>query len=100
MRSDETIRLQALKLKEIYSNSVFSDDLLDSVIKQDPEAAGEKLRNICAFISPQLFEEVESLCSLLGLSKRKFVEMALQDTVEKTHSIVKEVSPFEEKEPC
>ena len=100
MRSDEIIRLQALKLKEVNSNSAGSNGLLDAVLEQNPEVAKEKLRNICAFISPQLFDEVQSLCSLLDLSKRRFVEMALQDAIEKTHSIVNEVSPFREEQPC
>jgi hypothetical protein len=95
MNSTETLRLQALKLKQLTTNgNDFSDALVDELIKQNP-AEPPPLRNICAFISPVLFDEIEGLCSTLSISKRRFVEMALIDLMAKANSIVEEVQPFE-----
>jgi len=95
MNSTETLRLQALKLKQLHTNgNDFSDALVDELIKQNPTET-PPLRNICAFISPVLFDEIEGLCSTLSISKRRFVEMALIDLMAKANSIVEEVQPFE-----
>jgi hypothetical protein len=45
-----------------------------------------------------LFEEVENYCGLLDLSKRRFVEMALQDFLVKTRAVVDKVQPWPEGE--
>ena len=95
MNSNETLRLQALKLKQLHTNgNDFSDALVDELIKQNP-TENPPLRNICAFISPVLFDEIEGLCSMLSISKRRFVEMALVDLMAKANGIVEEVQPFE-----
>jgi hypothetical protein len=95
MNSTETLRLQVLKMKQIYSNSNdFPDAMVEEMIKQNPEET-PPLRNICAFISTQLFEEIEGFCKTYSMSKRRFVEMALIDMVAKANSIVEEVQPFE-----
>jgi hypothetical protein len=91
MRSDETLLLQALKLKQLGDNGYTGDgDLVEHLALQNPEAAKEKMRNICAFISPQLFDDVNQVCSILSLSKRQIVEMALIDLMEKAHKIINE----------
>jgi len=81
MKTDELLTLQALKFKQSLTGGVNSK-LAEHVIENTPQLK-EKLRNICAFISPELFDDIESLCGVLDLSKRQFVEMALVDLVEK-----------------
>jgi hypothetical protein len=95
MRSDEILRLKALQLKQLNSTGVSDGRIIDHLIDQEPEVQ-EKLRNICAFISPALFADVEGLCSLLDLSKREVVQMALVDLVKKAGKIVDQVNPFNE----
>ena len=95
MNLDETLRLKALRAKELHQRgSDMADQLLDHLAKDAPE----QLRNICAHISVPLFDEVDQLCSLLEMSKRRFVELALVDAVQKAHAILHEVQPFELKE--
>ena len=93
MKSSEIIMLQLLKFKEVNQNSNAS--LVDAVLSQNPEAAKESLRNICALISPELFNQVEEAASMLDISKRLIVEMALIDFMEKVKGLVEEVNPFE-----
>lgn len=94
MKSEELLMLQALKLKKLNARGYDGPDLIDRLTEGDEEAKA-KLRNICAFISPQLFAEVDSLCGLLDLSKREFVEMALQDLVAKAHSVINDTNALE-----
>jgi len=95
MNSTETLRLQALKLKQLTTNgNDFPDALVEAMIKQNPTEA-LPLRNVCAFVSQQLFDEIEGLCNTLSISKRRFVEMALIDLIDKANGIIEEVQPFE-----
>lgn len=88
MNTDEVLTLQALKFKELHTQaSTINSRLIDGLIEQSPDVR-EKLRNICAFISPGLFDQVENLCGLLDLSKRQFVEMALKDLVDKANATI------------
>lgn len=97
MTPSETIRLQALKLKELNTrnmNLAMSEHLIESAVQQNPDQ--KELRNICALISADRFSQVEYLCNLLDLSKRVFVEMALGDFIAKANAIVEEVDPLAE----
>lgn len=93
MNLDETIRLQALKQKQLTTRGSSDDAMLDHLLKTVPEVP-EQMRNICATISVGLFNEVENCCSMLALSKRRFVELALQDALAKAATIIDEVDPF------
>lgn len=95
MKSEEILMLQALKLKKLNTRGYDGMDLVQHLVDQNEEAK-TKLRNICAFISPQLFEEINSLTNLLDLSKREFVEMALQDLVAKSHAVLEQTNAMEE----
>lgn len=95
MKSEEMLMLQALKLKKLNSKGFDGPDLVEQLILQNPDATKEKLRNICAFISHDLFGEIDSLCSLLDLSKREFVEMALVDLVAKAHAVIQQTNAME-----
>ena len=94
MKSEELLMLQALKLKKLNARGYDGPDLIDRLVDGDDEAKA-KLRNICAFISPQLFAEIDSLCGLLDLSKREFVEMALHDLVAKAHAVINDTNALE-----
>lgn len=94
MRTDDTLRLQALKLKELNTRGWSGPDLIQSLLDSNPEEAKEKMRNICAFISPELFDQVEGVCNLLSLSKRQVVEMALIDFLAKAESIMEETGAY------
>ena len=91
----ELIRLQALKLKQLHTDgSGMPDQLLEIALQQNPDQ--KELRNICALVSTSLFDQVEQTCKFLDISKRRFVEAALIDALEKASSIVDEVNPLGE----
>jgi hypothetical protein len=95
MKFDEVIRLKALQLKALNSGQS-NQELIDAQLDL-PEVSKElKLRQVCAMVSPQLFNELEGTCELLGISKRRFVEGALVEAIDRAAAIVNEVSPFDQ----
>lgn len=98
MTPSDTIRLQALKLKELNTrnmNLAISEKIIDAAIAQDSSQV--EMRNICAMISAEMFKDIEELCDLLDLTKRVVVEMALIDFIAKAREIVLEVNPLGEE---
>lgn len=94
MNFHETIQLQALKLKQsTFGAGAMNDTLVDMALQQDPTLGG-LTRNICAHIPVPLFERVEQCCQTLELSKRRFVEMALIEALERAETIIAEIDPF------
>lgn len=93
MKFDELIRLKALQLKAVNTGQT-TTELIESQLHLPEVSEGLKLRQVCAMVSPQLFDELEGTCELLGISKRKFVEGALIEAIDRAAAIVSEVEPF------
>ena len=94
MKTIDTLTLKALELKQtIEGISPLTDHLLDKALQANPEQ--KELRNICAFISSDLFSKVEQTCINLSLSKRQLIEMALIDIIEKANEIIERHDVFE-----
>ena len=98
MTPSQIIQLQALKLKSTIDghhprivDSLISDPANEQELKKD-------FRNVCALIPSLQFEELESLCSLLDLSKREVISMALNVFIPMANNIVSEVNPFENEQ--
>jgi hypothetical protein len=95
MNSDDQLRLAALQIKQLQSHGTrLEEHLLQAAIDQNPEEAKAHFKNICATVGIGLFERVDTICRMLDLSKRQFVEMALIDLCEKSDSVIMEVKPF------
>jgi hypothetical protein len=94
MTPSETIRLQALKLKATIDGSHSS--LIDSILENPSNAEGLKkdFRNVCALIPSPLFVDLEGLCTMLELSKREVITMAINSFLIEAAAIVSEVNPF------
>lgn len=98
MTPSQVIQLQALKLKSTIDGH--HPALLDSLIANPENAEGLKkdFRNVCALIPSFQFEQLESLCNLLDLSKREVISMALSVFIPMANTIVGEVNPFENEQ--
>lgn len=95
MRFDELIRYKALSFKAMLhgtNSAIFVDKLIEE------QGGLPSTKNICASISLELFDEVESITGLLSLSKRQFVEGAIIEAVQKAKSIIEEVNPTENQD--
>ena len=91
MNTKEILTLQALKFKK---------DLLDGrqdlpkdapAWMADVDPGTDDTRNICALISVPLFEQINHLSTVLSMSKRRFVELALRDLAEKANQAIEDV---------
>jgi hypothetical protein len=90
MKTSEKLTLQALKLKELNTQGVSGPgDFVGQMVDQDDQLKA-KLKNLCAYVSPALFDEVTQICELLDLSKRQVVEMAVRDFLDKAWDVLNE----------
>jgi hypothetical protein len=91
MKTNEILTLQALKFKKelLAGASDLPSDAPAWMANAEP--GGDNIRNICALISIPLFDEVERLCGVLRMSKRRFVELALRDFAEKANQTIDDV---------
>jgi len=61
---------------------IFTDEALDS-----PEFKGQ-IKNVCAKVSAQLSDDIDQVCGFLHISKRKFLEAAFIEAVDKARRII------------
>lgn len=80
---EETIQLQVLKLK---AQSSIRGQLLDHVLESDNPPI--QVRQMCAKVSTQLYDELESVCGLLDMSKREFIEGAVADAISRAKDVI------------
>jgi Asp-tRNA(Asn)/Glu-tRNA(Gln) amidotransferase B subunit len=83
MTFDDLIRYKALNLKYISSGS----NIIDLVDKGS--ISGEiPMKNVCAMITQELFDDLTNTCGLLDISKRQFIESAIIEALSKAQSIM------------
>lgn len=94
MRFDELVRMKALQLKAVHSGQTAMEAFGEEQLAL-PEVAKElKLRQVCAMVTPAMFDKVEATCELLSISKRQFITEALVEAIQKAEEIVADVDPF------
>jgi hypothetical protein len=91
MNTNEILTLQALKFKQelLRGEQDLPTDAPEWMRDVDP--GNDDTRNICALISVPLFEQINTVCSVLSMSKRRFVELALRDLTEKAVQAIADV---------
>lgn len=94
MNLDDLIQLQVLKLKATTSGANASR-LLDRAIE---EGQVPELRQMCAKVSPQLYEALDNVCGLLDLSKRQFIEYAVAEAVHKAQEALQRSGAMQQGE--
>lgn len=95
------IQYKALDFK--FSRQDGGDSLIDYYIEQITDAEGNfvgeevlpvKIQNVCAKLPQPLVDRLDNTVKLLGLSKRRFIEMALVEALESVDAIVEELDVF------
>lgn len=81
----EVLQLQVLKLKAMQSG-VANRSLVDALLAQGEEVKG--VRNMCAKVSNELYEELEQVCGLLSMSKREFIEGAVSESLARAQELI------------
>ncbi|MDP1651690.1 MAG: hypothetical protein Q8L56_03110 [Rhodocyclaceae bacterium] len=62
-------------------------DFLDLIPDEELEGKYE-IKNVCAKVSAKLSDEIDSICGLLNIRKRQFLECAFIEAIEKANSII------------
>jgi hypothetical protein len=70
-----------------------ANPLTEHVLERGAELPA--ITNVCAKVSTQLSQEIDHYCNLLNLSKRKFLEAAMIDALERMKTIASEEGVFD-----
>lgn len=85
MTLNELLRYKALHFKYVADNQAITDLLADNAIEHNVP-----MKNVCAMVTQQLFDDLTNLCALLDISKRAFIEAALIEAIGKADVILEE----------
>lgn len=88
-RFDSLVTEKALHLV----NGADNGHLLD-LMSNDPDYQAA-MKNVCAKVSVQLSDKIDSVCGMLDISKRAFIEAALIQAVEQAEAIMDAEGVFE-----
>jgi hypothetical protein len=90
MRSkiDSLVTEKALSIINRTSTDVFLDAVVGDQDLALQTSEPLPLKNVCAKVSVQLSEEIDKVCDFLDISKRRFLEAAFIDAIEKAHAII------------
>lgn len=89
MNTRETLVLSTLQMKAIHTGSGNSS-LLDAVLADNPQAADELTKNVCARIPLDLAHEMEQLGGLLNINKREMITLAIRDFLDQAEGVMRE----------
>lgn len=64
-----------------------NDSIIDMAADGDLSDA-IKIKNVCAKLSEQLSDEIDSVCGMLDIRKRRFIEAALMEALDKAYAII------------
>lgn len=84
MTFDELIRYKALNFKYTHDNQGFIDMAAEGRLGEH----NIPMKNVCAMITQELFDDLTSVCGLLDISKRSFIEGALIEALQKAHKVM------------
>lgn len=79
-------------------NATFEDIGLESVrwTGSDGKEVPDPRVNLCARVMPDLASEVDSICALLSISKRRFIEAAIIEAIRQAKEVMDEEGMFEQ----
>ena len=90
---EEMLLYKALDFKQTRTGTNMID-----YIEQGNITGNIELKNVCAKVTPELAKSLDDTCHLLGISKRRFVEAAIIEALNKADEIIAEVDIFGEEE--
>lgn len=94
MKLDEVLQLQVLKLKALTSGEN-NRRLVDRIVDEDGEAL--PLRQMCAKVSVELYNDLEEVCGLLDMTKRMFIESAVIEALDRAHELIHRSGALEQQ---
>lgn len=80
-----------------FITSRHNPELVEAVVEHS-ELTGAPLvhiKNVCAKVSVRLSDSIDEVCALLGVQKRRFLEAAFMEAVERAHAIIEAEGVYE-----
>lgn len=94
MKFDQFFTLRALEALEVFEGS--SSKLTDHILETDGnDEFKQGFKTVCAPISLPLFDDLDDFCGLIGVSKRRFIELAIIEALDRAKSLTAETGLFE-----
>lgn len=81
---DALLTERSLHFLHVHRNQPILDSLSDEFL----EAGNVPLKNVCAKVSQQLSDDIDEIVGLLNVSKRRFLEAAFIEAVQRAHTVM------------
>lgn len=69
------------------------DESFDRISDKNPEVFSEEIRNVCAKLHVTDDDKINAVCNILGMRKRRFIELALLQAVDQANQVIRELHP-------
>lgn len=69
-----------------------TQDIPEKFLESSPEFP---MKQVCAKLSQELSDNIDNVCGILDISKRKFIELSLVNAIDEFNSIASEYDIFE-----
>jgi hypothetical protein len=80
-----------------FISSRHNPDLVDAIVDHADFLGTPSvlIKNVCAKVSVRLSDSIDEVCALLGVQKRRFLEAAFMEAVERAHAIIEAEGVYE-----
>jgi len=99
MNFTQFIQFRALSAKATIEGQSFNSEFTERMIEKAAATAPADFKTVCTPLSISLFDRLSNTLSTLDISKRKFIEAAIIEALNKADEIMLEVDVFEGCEP-
>lgn len=95
MNFDQYIQYRALNMKATIEGQSHNNSEFDRVLDKAASNGSPEIKTVCAPIAIELFDRLTETLTLLDISKRRFIEAAIIEALDKADAIMAEVDIFE-----
>ena len=99
MNFTQFIQFRALRAKANIEGESFNSESTERIIEKAAATSPADFKTVCTPLSIQLFDRLSGTLNTLDISKRKFIEAAIVEALNKTDEIIKQVDVFEGCDP-
>lgn len=99
MNFTQFIQFRALSAKAQIEGQAFNSPTTEALIEKAAATSPAEFKTVCAPISIPLFDRLTNTLSILDISKRTFIEVAIVEALNRADEIIKQVDVFERCAP-
>ena len=91
MNFTQFIQFRALSAKADIEGEFSNSQLAESLIEKAAASSPAEFKTVCTPLSIPLFDRLSNTLSILDISKRKFIEAAIVEALDKADEIIRQV---------